>query len=172
MSKNIEIKARVKDYESLCSKAESLSDTPCEILIQKDVFFHSNGGRLKLRSIEGVGSELIGYRRPDEHGPKTSEYIICPIANPALLHDTLSHTLGILGTVEKTRQLYRVGQTRVHLDRVDSLGDFLELEVVLNPNQPEKEGMAIAEDLMRILGIGVDSLVDKAYIDLICGGTK
>ena len=66
-----------------------------------------------------------------------------------------------MGTVRKQRRLYRVGQTRVHLDRVEDLGDFVELEVVLDPGQTETEGTAIAEDLMRRFAIRASSLCRK-----------
>ncbi len=60
-----------------------------------------------------------------------------------------------------------MGQTRIHLDRVDGLGDFVELEVVLRPDQEQREGIAIAHELMRRLGIAEDQLVKVAYIDLL-----
>ena len=59
------------------------------------------------------------------------------------------------------------GQTRIHLDDVESLGTFLELEVVLEPDQTEKEGIEIAERIMKSLGITKNDLVSKAYIALL-----
>ena len=76
----------------------------------------------------------------------------------------------MVGVVRKRRWLYMVGQTRVHLDRVEGLGEFVELEVVLRPDQAEGEGVAIAQDLMARLGIAEGQLVEMAYIDLMGGG--
>ena len=75
--------------------------------------------------------------------------------------------LGVRGVVRKTRHLYLVGQTRVHLDEVDGLGQFVELEVVMSEGQPEAEGRAIAAGLMQDLGIGPDDLLEVAYMDMI-----
>jgi adenylate cyclase class IV len=69
--------------------------------------------------------------------------------------------------VRKTRYLYLVGQTRVHLDDVDGLGQFMELEVVMRPGQPDSEGQAIASDLMAKLGVEQADLLEGAYMDLI-----
>ena len=41
----------------------------------------------------------------------------------------LTAALGVRGQVIKTRTLYIAGQTRIHIDQVQGLGDFLELEV-------------------------------------------
>ncbi|MGA2706612.1 MAG: class IV adenylate cyclase [Isosphaeraceae bacterium] len=79
----------------------------------------------------------------------------------------LSRVLPIVGTVRKERLLYRVGQTRIHLDQVENLGDFVELEVVLRPDQTEEEGVSIAEYLMSRLEISREQFVRKAYIDLL-----
>jgi adenylate cyclase class IV len=74
-------------------------------------------------------SQLIYYERPVESGPKLSDYHVTFIENPEALKLTLDRVCGTKGSVRKHRMLYMVGQTRVHCDRVDELGDFMELEV-------------------------------------------
>ena len=71
--------------------------------------------------------------------------------------------------VKKTRYLYLVGQTRVHLDDVEGLGQFMELEVVMGEGQSDAEGQAIAEDLMSRLGVERGDLLEGAYMDLLEG---
>jgi predicted adenylyl cyclase CyaB len=75
----------------------------------------------------------------------------------------------VRGVVRKRRYLYLVGQTRVHLDEVEGLGEFMELEVVLRPEQSDAEGQAIARDLMTRLGIREEDLLEGAYMDLLEG---
>jgi predicted adenylyl cyclase CyaB len=60
-----------------------------------------------------------------------------------------------------------VGQTRVHCDKVEGLGDFVELEVVLEDDQSVDQGEAIAKDLMNKLGIDKSRLISCAYMDLL-----
>ncbi len=55
---------------------------------------------------------------------------------------------------------------RIHLDIVEGLGEFVELEVVLGADQSVQEGKTIAERLMASLGISSDDLVEGAYLDL------
>ena len=62
-----------------------------------------------------------------------------------------------------------VGRTRIHLDEVEALGSFLELEVVLRPEEDTSEGIAVAYDLMDKLGVSRTELLEKAYIDLLDG---
>ncbi|WP_231749848.1 class IV adenylate cyclase [Tautonia plasticadhaerens] len=95
---------------------------------------------------------------------------MAPTSDPLALRAILSSVLGVLGVVRKRRWIYLVRQTRIHLDRVEVLGDYLELEVVLRPEQDEGEGVVIAQDLMGRLGIGEDDLVEVAYVDLLMGG--
>jgi predicted adenylyl cyclase CyaB len=166
-ARNMEIKARVLDTGRLRATAEAMSDTVVEVLKQEEVFFAVSTGRLKLRIMGDGYGELIHYDRPDTDGPKVSHYLIAPTTAPEVLRTILSRVLPIAGTVRKQRFLYRVGQTRVHLDQVENLGDFVELEVVLRPDQTEEEGVFIAEDLMSRLEISRKQFVRKAYIDLL-----
>lgn len=167
MPANIEIKARVRDFESLQVIAKRLSDTPCQVIHQEDIFFNCPDGRLKLRELGPERGQLIYYQRKDTNGPKHSEYKIFETGKPAGLKAILAEAFGIRGVVIKQRYLYLCGQTRIHLDDVQGLGRFMELEVVLAPGQTDEEGQAIAEELMEKLGIGEKDLIDIAYMDMM-----
>jgi predicted adenylyl cyclase CyaB len=134
---------------------------------QEDVFFHAEAGRLKLRIFAADCGELIRYERADTADARLSQYSIAATSDPQALFEILSKILGIAGVVKKDRTLYLMGQTRIHIDRVQDLGDFLELEVVLRPGQSAAEGKAIVEALLVEFGIGADQLIGEAYIDLL-----
>ncbi|XP_051629705.1 LOW QUALITY PROTEIN: uncharacterized protein LOC127463821 [Manacus candei] len=138
-----------------------------QLLVQADTFFRVPRGRLKLRRTQDGRGELIFYERPDTAGPKLSSFTITPTADPDGLEAVLAQALGVLGIVRKERLLYLVGQTRVHLDRVEGLGDFLELEVVLRQEQSVQDGERVARELLRALGVGEHDLVSGAYLDLL-----
>jgi predicted adenylyl cyclase CyaB len=167
MPANIEIKARLRDLASLSLRAEDLSDTPVQVIPQEDTFFNIPQGRLKLRQLAADKGQLIYYQRTDTAGPKRSNYLIAETADPTALKKTLEAALGIRGVIRKTRSLYLVGQTRIHVDEVEGLGQFMELEVVLRPGQSEAEGEAIAADLMNKLGVAESDLLEGAYMDLV-----
>jgi predicted adenylyl cyclase CyaB len=69
--------------------------------------------------------------------------------------------------VRKQRTLFLAGRTRIHLDRVEGLGDFLELEVVLAEGEPADAGVREARALMHALGVESSQLVEGAYVDLL-----
>lgn len=167
MPANIEIKARARDFAGIRQRAERLSDTPCAVIPQEDAFFNTGRGRLKLRVLAPDRGQLIYYERPDSDGPKRSDYSIAETHDPQSLRQVLESAFGLRGIVRKTRYLYLVGQTRIHLDDVQGLGQFVELEVVLNPGQTDAEGQAIAGDLMQKLGVTPVDLLEGAYMDLI-----
>ena len=167
MPANIEIKARVRNFVDIKSRAEKLSDVPVEVIPQEDTFFNVPQGRLKLRLLAPDCAQLIYYTRPDQEGPKRSDYHIAHTSDPDNLKRVLELAYGIRGVVKKTRYLYLVGQTRVHLDDVQGLGQFMELEVVMREGQGDAEGQAIAEDLMTSLGVERSDLIDAAYMDLL-----
>lgn len=167
MPSNIEIKAKVNDFQKLQILTEKISDTNCEIQYQKDIFYQSKQGRLKLRIINSKIGNLISYFRPNTKESKQSNYKIFETENPILLQEILSESLEEVVTVEKQRLIYLVGQTRIHLDKVKNLGDFMELEVVLKPNQNSEEGHKIAKELMQKLEIKSEDLISCAYADLI-----
>lgn len=167
MPSNIEIKARARNFDEIKARAEKLSDKPVEVIPQEDVFFNTPRGRLKLRILPGEKGQLIYYTRPDQEGPKRSDYHIFHTSDPEPLKRALELAYGIRGIVKKTRYLYLIGQTRVHLDDVEGLGPFMELEVVMQEEQGDAEGQAIAQDLMERLGVERSDLLEGAYMDLL-----
>jgi len=169
MPANIEIKARARDFADLRRRAEALSDTSVQVIPQEDTFFHTVRGRLKLRQLASDHGQLVYYERMDASGPKRSNYHIFETSDPKSLKTALSLALGVRGVVRKTRYLSLIGQTRIHLDEVEGLGEFMELEVVLRPEQSDAEGQAIARDLMTRLGIREEDLLEGAYMDLLEG---
>jgi predicted adenylyl cyclase CyaB len=170
MARNVEIKARIESVDSIFPRAAALADAgPIEIF-QDDTFFACENGRLKLRVFSPDKGQLIFYRRADQRGPKESFYLVSPTTSPGILCESLSLAYGQAGCVRKSRTLFRVGRTRIHLDRVEGLGDFLELEVVLADGEHVEIGEAVVRDFMEKLGILPDQLIKGAYIDLLTLG--
>jgi predicted adenylyl cyclase CyaB len=167
MARNVEIKATVSDFSRVTAAFAALATTEPVQVAQEDTFFHCPRGRLKLRRLSAAAGELIHYERPDEAGPKTSRYIVVPTAEPDRLRDALAAAYGVVGVVRKRRTVRLIGRTRVHLDTVEHLGSFVELEVVLSDDEPLEPAVAEARRLMTALGIGEEQLVGGAYIDLL-----
>jgi adenylate cyclase class IV len=165
MPRNVEIKARVADPARLRELALALGDGPGQLIAQKDTFYNAPTGRLKLREFGDGTGELIAYSRPNQEGPKTSSYAISRTADPASLNAALTSALGVRGVVAKKRTLVLTGRTRIHLDEVEGLGDFMELEVVLAADETEAEGQIVAQELMARLEIKAGALIEDAYID-------
>jgi predicted adenylyl cyclase CyaB len=169
MPRNVEIKASVKDVSKLEQSAQKLADSSEPVILkQEDIFFKVQTGRLKLRSEEGRQARLIFYNRPDTSAPKLSDFHITQTDDVEGLRNVLSRALGELGCVKKTRKLYLIGQTRVHLDHVEGLGNFVELEVVLKESQSVEDGQEIAGNLMKKLDIKTEDLITCAYMDMLC----
>jgi predicted adenylyl cyclase CyaB len=167
MARNIEIKARVENLSRLAAKVAAIADQgPVEIL-QDDTFFRCDAGRLKLRSFSDGTGELIFYRRANQEGPKESFYIRSPTSAPDNLRESLTLAYGAVGRVRKHRTLFLIGRTRIHLDQVEGLGHFLELEVVLGDGERSENGVREAQRLMETLGIDRSQLLERAYIDLV-----
>jgi adenylate cyclase class IV len=173
MPRNIEIKARADaGIEALLPRARALADGPPQAIAQDDTFFPCANGRLKLRDFGDGTGELIQYERADATGPKTSTYVRSPTTSPQTLREALTRALGQIGRVRKQRTLLLAGRTRIHLDRVEGLGDFVELEVVLADDEAESEGLAEAHRLMQALGIAPGELLAGAYLDLLTARSK
>ncbi len=167
MPRNIEIKAWLPDISATEKCLLDLQIPKTNVIHQSDIFFESLRGRIKLRRFQNNTGELIFYERADLQGPKISAYHIYRTEDAGSLQKTLELAFPVSGEVNKIRELYLTGQTRIHLDRVDELGEFIELEVVMKDGQTFEEGDKIARDLMQKLGVSMEDCIGEAYIDLI-----
>ncbi len=167
MKSNIEIKAKISDLEEIKDLIGQLCGADPIILNQRDIYYKVKNGRLKLRIFSVNEGELIYYERENITGPKRSEYSIYKTIDPVKLNEMLSSSMQVSGVVEKKRRVYISGQTRIHLDEVNNLGDFVELEVVLKDGQDASEGVSIAKEILKTLRINKKDLIKGSYIDLI-----
>jgi len=168
MARNIEIKARAHQFDQLLASSAALASEPPMIYRQQDFFYDVPNGRLKLRQFDdNTPAELIFYQRDDRDGPKASYYTRSPVTNPEAMHTLLAQALDTRGIVNKERHVYIVGRTRINLDRVDGLGDFIELEVLLAEDDDEAGGEKEAEEWFERLGVASSDLVPVAYVDLL-----
>jgi len=153
--KNIELKVKTKNFHRAINLLKKLGATRRKPLFQVDTYFHSPVGRLKTREINRSSQELIYYQRPDSRKSKVSTYKIIPLS-PA----ELKITKNILGrlykkwlVVKKNRDLWRFKHTRIHLDNVQNLGNFIELETVANEidiRSARREHKAIVRELQLL----------------------
>ena len=147
--------------------AAALSGQEPVFIAQDDTFFTCTHGRLKLRAFADGTGELIFYQRADDTGPKESFYVISPTDSPSTLRDALTRAYGAIGRVKKQRTVFMAGRTRIHMDNVEGLGEFLELEVVLRDGESAEAGMEEARTLMQSLGVAPTQLLSGAYLDLL-----
>jgi len=169
MSRNVEVKIRIDQIEALRTRVRDLGAADEGTILQVDTYFATppgGGGRLKLREQDPGRSELIAYRRPDTAGLRVSDYRIVPLAEPSGLREALTTALGVARQVTKTRHLLWYGRTRIHLDQVEGLGDFLELEVVLADGENTATGAGEAERILTELSLAGARRLPGSYADL------
>ena len=166
MRVNVEIKARATSFAQQLTIAETLTDAPCEIIYQEDTFFNVTHGRLKLRVFEDQRGEVIFYDRVDDGRIRSSQYIISKTSDPETLKAALIFSLGSAGIIRKTRRLYRIGPTRIHLDEVEGLGQFIEFEYVLKEGEDRMRGEITVKDLIEKFHVTPADIIPNAYIDL------
>lgn len=168
--RNVEIKARVKDLSSVILRVRAIADRDPVETVQHDTYFDSHGGLYKVRMYSRSQGEVIHYIRAGTPTARMSLYTIRPVSDPEGEIGEMSRAYDLVGRVRKTRTLYTVGNARIHLDLVDGLGPFVEIEAVLDEGESEEDGKAVVADLMKRLGIRQKDLIGESYIDLVLRG--
>ena len=167
MPANIEIKACAVDYSNQLRLAERLCGRHADQFTQEDTYFLVNSGRLKLRQFADGSGELIQYHRENKTAPTPSNYQRISLSDPEAIRVALTEAIGVQGVVRKSRTLFLQGQSRLHFDQVENLGEFIEIEVVLVAGQKQAEGEASAHELMKKMQIAPEQLISSSYIDLL-----
>ena len=183
MNRNIEIKATCDDLDGVSAAARELSARLAGIEEQRDTYFQTARGRLKLRrrllNIEGAGPgvgherfELIWYQRPDTITAKGSNYHLIHVIDGAELRRLLADGLGVLAEIHKRRTAYLWRNVRIHLDEVERLGSFVELEAMVDESCDETSARMKIDHLCKALEILPDQLIDVSYSDLLLSASS
>lgn len=171
MSANVEVKARCADLSALRRRAEALATSYLGVDRQVDTYFRTRAGRLKLRESSLSGGQLVPYLRPDGDGARVSDYQVIPVPDAEGARELLSNVLGVHRVVRKEREIFLWDNVRIHLDRVEGLGTFMELEAVFD-GRPESEPTerSKVEYLLKELGVEPSDLVPVSYESLLDAG--
>jgi len=165
---NVEVKVRCADLEAARAAALRLGARPAVIEAQVDTYFATRTGRLKLREIDGARAELIPYLRVDHAGARRSDYRVVPVPDGAGTRRLLSELLGVHRVVRKRREVLLWRNVRIHLDRVDDLGTFLELEAVFDGSaESEPAQREACAWLLRELGLAAEPCIAGSYESLL-----
>jgi cytidine deaminase len=171
VDRNVELKARIADPDEAVARCVALGAEDRGVLTQRDTYFASRHGRLKLREQGEDGSELIAYRRADATEPELSAYVLVPTADPRSLREALDATLGTTVVVSKRRRLFIWDNVRIHLDDVEGLGNFIELEALVEPDGFEVARGKVAR-LRAELEIDDEALIAVGYSDALLDGPE
>lgn len=163
--KNLELKAKCSSLESVRQQLVNIKAEHRETVEQIDTYFNAPKGRVKLREIDGGKTYLVYYERPNAAESRFSTYQIWDIPTPAAFKEIMSTVLGVKVTVEKLRELWLYGDTRIHLDRVANLGEFVELETAIR-GQTAREAWTEHHLVKDSLGILKKDLIAESYSDL------
>ncbi len=138
---------------------------------QADTYFNCPNGRLKLRR-GNIENNLIFYSRPDSKGPKQSTFQLTPVADGDAMQALLTHALGVKITVTKKRRIYYLQNVKVHLDELEGLGSFVEIEAgnITDPTKTVEQLQAQCNALMVAFGIEESHLIDNSYSDMVEAG--
>jgi homotetrameric cytidine deaminase len=165
-SRNVELKARDPHPEQTLAAALAHGADDQGVLQQRDTYFAAREGRLKLREEDGA-AQLIAYARADEATARTSAYHLVDVPDPASLRAALDAALGTVVVVDKQRRLLLDDGVRIHLDTVEGLGSWVELEAVAAPESDLSAEHAKVAALRAVLGMADEHVVARGYAALL-----
>lgn len=165
--RNIELKLRVVSLEPFRAAAHRLGLRKLADQWQRDTYVRCASGRLKLREFRDRQAELIWYRRADQAAARASDYQIVPVAAATELARLLEHACGLRCVVVKRREIWLYHNVRLHLDRVERLGEYVELESVVSPEVDEPLAWRRLRSLLEQLPLADCPIESRSYADLL-----
>jgi predicted adenylyl cyclase CyaB len=167
MARNVEMKVRLDDLELARAAAVGAGARFAWVDTQVDRYYELDGGRrVKLRTCGRAPAELIRYDRPETTGVRPSEYEVLPVRDEQA-RACLVPKGEALVVVRKRRELWLVDNVRIHLDTVDGLGTFLELEAVVDAAHDEAACRAAVYRLLAVFGVAEGDCLRASYSDLL-----
>jgi adenylate cyclase class 2 len=167
MPRNIEIKVRVADLEAVRGRCVRFGASAHTVEEQTDRYYTLDGGRrVKLRAIRGGRAELIEYTRAEATGVRASDYSVTAVRDEAAGRCVVPSGRPLV-VVRKRREVWLWDNVRIHLDTVDGLGTFLELEAVVDERHDDAACRAQVATMMDALGLREAVLIRASYSDLL-----
>ena len=163
MALNLEFKSKIGLFENIKNDLEGIGAYFRESLNQKDIYYKVKTGLLKLR-IENGNYSLIRYNRDETNPDRWSNYFVVKLdgKETELMLESLFE---IETEVIKQRELYFYKNTRVHLDIVENLGNFLELETIVDKSKEHaKENF---NHIVGLLNLDLSNQIRLSYRDLM-----
>jgi len=165
--KNVEIKARCENPSAV---EKILLENGADfkgVDKQTDTYFNVAKGRLKLRR-GNIENSLIYYDRPNKKGPKRSDFYLFKTSNLQEIKPLLDNALGVLVEVVKKRKIFYIDFVKFHIDEIEGLGYFVEIEAGDLDDTKDIEQLREACDYyMKLLGIKEENLVNMSYSDML-----
>jgi adenylate cyclase, class 2 len=164
---NVEIKARTNKADFVREYLRKAGADFKGTDLQTDTYFNVPSGRLKLRQGE-IENNLIWYERANQEGPKQSNFKLIPVQDGAALKEILQQALGIKVTVTKTREIYYIGNIKFHIDELEGLGSFVEIEAGNKlADIPVDKLHEQCRFYMQEFGISEEDLLSNSYSDML-----
>lgn len=168
---NIEIKAKCSNLSAIRDILKSGNAEFKGVDHQTDSYFNVTSGRMKLR--EGsIENALIHYHREDKADAKESDVLLYKSSKNGLLKDLLTRALGILVTINKEREIYFIENVKFHLDKVDGLGKFIEIEAIGDEGADKDNLMKQCKFYLNLFNIANEDLVPFSYSDMLLAKTS
>ncbi len=167
---NIEIKARCFHPEKVEAFLLSAGARFVGLDHQKDTYFNVPSGRLKLRQ-GNIENTLIFYNRPDQEGPKQSDFSLSKMTDGAATEQLLEKALGVKVVVDKYRKIFYIDNVKFHLDEVPGLGSFVEIEAgnLADVSKTIDDLKAQCDYYMKAFEIADADLINHSYSDMLLG---
>ena len=162
---NYEFKARLKDERNVRAALKRLRARYVGTDRQVDTYFRVPRGRLKVR--EGrIENALIFYERANAPRARKARIEMSLLPRRNSLCAIFRRTLKVLTVVDKRREIYFVGNVKIHLDKVRRLGRFIEVEAI---SRSGKVATARKQALRfrKLLGISPADILSQSYSDMV-----
>ncbi len=163
MAKNLELKLKVKSHEAILKAIKKIGAKRAATLNQTDTYFKIDSGLLKLREFDGK-NELIKYLRNEAEGERWSDYQVLNVEGENV-KEFFASLFPVETVVKKIRELYLFDNTRIHLDTVDSLGCFIELETLVIKGD-EADAKKRFDKTVELLELPLDEQLKTSYRNL------
>ena len=169
--RNIELKARNPALEASLEACRALGAEDHGEIVQRDTYFEVARGGLKLREEHPGHPHLIQFERASEPQQRESRYRIIEVDDAGAVLAALTAALGVRVMVAKRRRLFLWRNVRIHLDRVEGLGAFIELEAVAPADSDLTHERELVVLLRNALGVTDERLVGVGYAELLLSPT-